>query len=302
MAVRGEPIPLWDGDAPGSEAWDREERAWTMPPPPTWSESEDLTMLCNVVRPTITPVLPEIAAASGTGVLVCPGGGYFMLAIAHEGFEIAHWLADRGVAAFVLTYRVLETPGSDDELMATLAGVADDESDGATSLSSTLRRMDEFAAIPLADAVAAMRLVRDRASQWGVRGDRVGAVGFSAGARLTLELGMLADRDARPAFLGAIYPPPIELAVPSDAPPLFVAAAADDPIFDGSMNAHAAWRAAGRAVEAHLYREADTGSEAEPRARHRTAGSNSSGTGWPQKASDRRRTVQPTRPETAARG
>ena len=84
MAVRGEPIPLWDGDAPGSEAWDREERAWTMPPPPTWSESEDLTMLCNVVRPTITPVLPEIAAASGTGVLVCPGGGYFMLAIARR--------------------------------------------------------------------------------------------------------------------------------------------------------------------------------------------------------------------------
>jgi acetyl esterase/lipase len=224
-----------------------------MPAPPTWSESEDLTMLCNVARPTITPVLPELAAACDTGVLVCPGGGYFMLAIAHEGFEIARWFADRGVPAFVLTYRVLETPGSDDEMMAMLAGLADDESDGATSLSSTLRRMDEFAAIPLADAVAAMRLVRDRASEWGVRDDRVGAVGFSAGARLTLELGMLADRDVRPAFLAAIYPPPIDLVVPPDAPPLFVAAAADDPIFDGAVQAHAAWCGAGRAVEAHLY-------------------------------------------------
>ena len=113
--------------------------------------------------------------------------------------------------------------------------------------------MDGFAAIPLADGIAALRHVRARAAEWGVQADRVGAVGFSAGARLVLDLATHDNRDVRPAFAGAIYGPARAWTVPDNAPPLFVAAAADDPLFDGSVQAHTAWRAAGRPVEAHLY-------------------------------------------------
>jgi acetyl esterase/lipase len=238
----GEAIPLWDGLAPGSEGWDWEERKLRFPFAPP-----DFFFLLNVVHPTLTPVLPDPAAATGAAAVVCPGGAYAMLAIVHEGFDVAHWLADRGIAAFVLKYRVMETPESDD-LMEVLA-------QGATpsGLAALLRRMDEFAEIPLADGMAALRHVRDRTKEWGLRTERVGAVGFSAGARLVLDLATHDDREVRPAFAGALYGPGCARAVPDDAPPLFVAAAADDLLFDGSVRTHAAWREAGRPVEAHLY-------------------------------------------------
>jgi acetyl esterase/lipase len=245
-------LSLWPGVPPGSEDWDREEQEWTLPPP------NDVTMVRNVVHPTLTPVLPDDPVAAQTGVVVCPGGGYFMLATAHEGFDVAYWLAARGVTAFVLKYRVMETPVSDEEMGKFLSGPPE-TGDGVDTggpeafLSEILRRMDAFASIPLADGLAALRLVRDQAHDWGVRADRVGAVGFSAGGRLALDLAVQQDATTRPAFVGAIYAPCAERPVPADAPPLFLAAAADDSLFDGSIRAHAAWRQAGRPVEAHLY-------------------------------------------------
>ena len=173
----GQAVPLWEGVAPGSETWNQEEREWTLPSP------ADIPMLWNVVQPTLTPVLPDPAIATGTGVLVIPGGAYIMLAIGHEGFDVAEWLADRGVAAFVLKYRVMETANSDDDRMQALVGAAE-----VGGLSGILRRMDEFASIPLADGGAGLQLVRDRAEEWGVRPERIGALGFSAGARLVLDL------------------------------------------------------------------------------------------------------------------
>ena len=237
----GEALPLWEGVAPGSERWHQEERSLELSAPAT-----HYSFLLNVVRPTLTPVIPDPSCATGAAVIVCPGGAYTLLAIAHEGFDVAHWFADRGIAAFVLKYRVMETPEGED--MALLTAAAD-----PSHLAAVLRRMDEFAAIPLADGTAALRHVRDRAPQWDLQTDRVGALGFSAGARLVLDLATHDDRDLRPAFVGAIYGPGRNWTVPDDAPPLFVAAAADDPLFDGSVQAYTAWRAAGRPAEAHLY-------------------------------------------------
>jgi acetyl esterase/lipase len=245
MVTVGEAVPLWDGVAPGSETWTREERALALPPP------ADMTMLRNVFRPTLTPVLPDAPMAAGTGVVVCPGGGYLMLAIDHEGFEVADWLAARGIAAFVLKYRVLET-GSDEDLMETLIRLRAPPGQ-STGLPDILRRMDEFASIPLADGLAAMSLVRDRAEEWGVQADRVGALGFSAGARLVVDLATHDETAVRPDFAAAIYGPGSARRVPADAPPLFIAAAADDPLFDGSVETHAAWRKAGCPIEAHFY-------------------------------------------------
>jgi acetyl esterase/lipase len=113
--------------------------------------------------------------------------------------------------------------------------------------------MDSFKEIPLADGATAIRTIRERGDEWGVQTGRLGAVGFSAGGRLAIDLALQSDVAVRPAFVGAIYP-----ATPSDlnpygAPPLFLATAADDPIFDLAIRAHTAWREHGRSTEAHFY-------------------------------------------------
>jgi acetyl esterase/lipase len=236
-------VPLWRGVAPGSEDWRRQEREFRIPAPVS------ATMIQNIVCPTLTPVLPDPSVATGTGVVVCPGGGYFMLAISHEGFDVAQWLAYRGIAAFVLKYRVMETPADDDGMMELLA-----EGTGAEKgLPGLLDRMNDFASIPLADGLAALRILRERAAEWGVQDDRVGALGFSAGARLTVDLATHNEGSDRPAFVGAIYGTGCKRPVPADAPPLFAAVAADDPLFDGTVETLTAWRQSGRPVEAHLY-------------------------------------------------
>lgn len=239
----GEPIALWPGVAPGSEDWGWDEREVRIPLSPT----DDLVFQINVVRPTLTPVLPDPAVANGTAVLVCPGGAYTTLAIDHEGFAVARWLAERGFAAFVLKYRVMRL-ADDAAFMDFMIRLSQ-----PGGLDEVLERMNEFAPLPRADAEAAMRLIHERAGEWRLRADRIGAVGFSAGARLVLELATGDDHAVRPAFAGSIYGPGGEGVVPDDAPPLFIAVAADDALFEYSLQAHAAWRSAGRPVEAHLY-------------------------------------------------
>jgi acetyl esterase/lipase len=111
----------------------------------------------------------------------------------------------------------------------------------------------------IADARAAFVLIRSRAAQWNVDPDRIGMVGFSAGAMLTMAT-TLAGQDAKPAFIGNIYGPLSAMEVPADAPPLFVALAADDPFFANSgYGLIDNWRAAKRPVEFHLYEQGGHG-------------------------------------------
>jgi acetyl esterase/lipase len=111
----------------------------------------------------------------------------------------------------------------------------------------------------LADARVAFALVRRRAAEWRVDPARVGMVGFSAGAMLTMAT-TLAGQDAKPAFIGIVYGPLAPVTVPPDAPPLFVALAADDPLFgNGGFGLIDSWRAAKRPVEFHLYEQGGHG-------------------------------------------
>jgi acetyl esterase/lipase len=111
----------------------------------------------------------------------------------------------------------------------------------------------------IADARAAFALVRRRAVEWHVDPDRIGMVGFSAGAMLTLA-STLAGQDAKPAFIGMVYGPLAPVTVPADAPPMFVALAADDPFFGNSgYGLIDSWRAAKRPVEFHLYEQGGHG-------------------------------------------
>lgn len=129
--AENKPIPLYSGKVP-------------------YAKSDDPKDI-----PTLTPYLPSKETANGTAVVVCPGGGYGALAMGHEGSDIAKWLNDRGIAAFVLKYRI-----------------------ASKSMPPPIHPA------PLADAQRAIRVVRAGAAQWGVDPKRVGIWGFSAGGHL----------------------------------------------------------------------------------------------------------------------
>src|SRR3954463_3705874 len=110
-----------------------------------------------------------------------------------------------------------------------------------------------------ADANAAFALVRANAAKWHVDPDRIGMIGFSAGAMLTMTV-TLNNHDAKPAFIGNIYGPLGAVDVPADAPPMFAAVAADDPLFgQRNFGLIEAWRKANRPVEFHYYEQGGHG-------------------------------------------
>jgi acetyl esterase/lipase len=170
----------------------------------------------------------------------------------NEGSDVARALAARGVAAFVLKYRLIPTPRDQSSFEKSMAAMFAAAGHRTAQLSPSL-------APQLADADAAFALVRKRAAQWHVDPRRIGMIGFSAGAILTLQTA-LREPDAKPAFIGIIYGPLDPVTVPAGAPPMFVALAADDPIFArGGMGLVQSWMAAKRPVEFHLYEQGGHG-------------------------------------------
>ena len=221
----------------------------------SWYRQYDRAFARNVTVATLTPFLPDPAKASGTAVIVAPGGGFRSLSMENEGSDVARALAARGVAAFVLKYRLQPTPPELDafgQSMARMFAGAGRPGDG-----SPPGRLD--LAPQLADSHAALELIRKHASEWRVDPARIGMVGFSAGAMLTLQTA-LRDTRSKLAFIGIIYGPLDPVAVPADAPPMFVALAADDPLFGGrGMGLVQSWIAAKRPVEFHLYEQGGHG-------------------------------------------
>jgi acetyl esterase/lipase len=222
--------------------------------PESWYRQYDRNFARNVTIATLTPFLPDPSKASGTAVIVAPGGGFRSLSMENEGSDVARALAARGVAAFVLKYRLIPTP----------AAMADFEH-AMTAMFASAGRPGASAAIApsldaqLADSRAAFALIRKRAQEWHVDPARIGMVGFSAGAALTLQTALRVG-DAKPAFIGDIYGPMEPVTVPADAPPLFVALAADDPIFGGrGTGLIQSWMSAKRPVEFHLYEQGGHG-------------------------------------------
>ena len=219
----------------------------------SWHSQYGSVFARNVTTATLTPFLPDPAKATGAAVIVAPGGGFRTLSMQNEGWDVARALAAQGVAAFVLKYRLNQTP-SDMAEFAKPAGPAATPSPRATPEE----RMAGIAPM-IADSRAAFALVRSRAAEWKIDPDRVGMVGFSAGAMLTLAT-ELAGQDAKPAFLGLIYGPLAAVKVPAGAPPLFVALAADDPLFaNAGYGLIESWTAAKRPVEFHLYEQGGHG-------------------------------------------
>ncbi len=218
----------------------------------SWHSQYGSLFARNVTVATLTPYLPDPSSASGAAVVVAPGGGFRTLSMENEGSNVAKALAAKGVAAFVLKYRLVQTPpdmaGFEESMKQMFSGAA-----ARPPRPSTPEAMATAIAPQLEDARAAFALIRRRAAEWHVDPNRIGMVGFSAGAMLTLTTAV-AGQDAKPAFIGDIYGPVAAMTVPADAPPLFVAVAADDPFFGkGETGIITSWLAAKRPAELHLF-------------------------------------------------
>jgi acetyl esterase/lipase len=224
--------------------------------------AEGTRMLRNVSESTLTVFRPTAAKSNGVGVIVCPGGGWRILAWQHEGIDVARWLSARGYTAFLLKYRVLATPADPVAFEAAIAAmnsqiaVERPAAKAPRSLSDlfpaeALRAPREVAAD---DGRRAIALVRARAKEWDIDPERIGMVGFSAGAFLTADIAM-DPRDEPLAFVAPIYGGETRGApVPLDAPPLFTVIAQDDRLlFKVVEGLYSDWSNADRPAELHIF-------------------------------------------------
>ena len=206
-------INVWPGLAPGSEEWKQKE---------TTLGSGPMQRIVNVTTPTLTAFLPDPAKATGTGVIIAPGGGFIFLGT--DTHEIAEWLAARGDESSGLKYRTVPLAGSSDQEV---------DKAGRARFGAQLndhRLIAEDGKYGIADGIQSIKVVRAHAAEWGILPDRIVFMGFSAGGMITEYTAVQPDESARPNYAAPIYgapfpaPPPI----PKGLPPFFMEMAQDD--------------------------------------------------------------------------
>jgi acetyl esterase/lipase len=239
-----EVIELWPGQAPGT-------RSWTGPEEEVDAELPNLGkvhIITNVTVPALTVVRPAAARANGTAMIVVPGGAFRALPWDLDGIETAQWLTARGITAFLLKYRVRPpVPAA---------------RSGPETFEAFAERTRSARNIAVADAKRALAIVRSGAKHYGIAPDRVGLIGFSAGAITVMSLAVAKDPAERPDFAVALYGALLEAgSPPKGAPPLFVVAAQDDaqapPL--RSVDIVERWTNAGLSAELHLYEKGGHG-------------------------------------------
>jgi acetyl esterase/lipase len=226
-------VPLWAGGAPGFEKRKDEKENVD-------KKGNVETKVTNIHNPSLTVYLPAKEKSTGAGIVICPGGGHSNLAIEHEGHNVGKWLADNGIAGFVLKYRLAREKGSP-------------------------YKIEEHA---VQDVQRALRLVRHNASQWGVNPKQIGIMGFSAGGDLVLYSSTRYDNgktdapdpvdreSSRPDFQILFYPAiPQKLDFAKDNPPAFLACGNQDRpnISEGLATLYLNMKKAGINAELHIY-------------------------------------------------
>lgn len=247
---------IWPETPPGSESW-------------TWHEQSSgpggSRMVRNVVTPTLTMYRPGAGMANRASVIIAPGGAFRFLMVDYEGVELARWLAQRGVTAFVLKYRVLHTPEDEPGMGRYLANLSKVLAAGDTrSENVPAYDVETKAALTIAeeDGRQAIRYVRAHAAEWSLDPHRIGILGFSAGGGVVMGPVMEHDAASRPDFAAPIYPAYRTAApVPDDAPPLFIVIADDDKLISPSSSArlYMAWHSVGKSAELHIFRRGNHG-------------------------------------------
>jgi acetyl esterase/lipase len=240
-------IKLYPGKAPGSESWD-------------WTEAEStpypgINLRYNVTEPVLLYYPADKSKANGTSMIVAPGGGFRFLSINYEGTDVAQWLSQLGISAFVLKYRVVRSFTSDP-----LAEIA--------PLVKDTKKFDSLNApvVELAknDGIAAMKYVRSNATKYGINPDRIGFMGFSAGGSVTMSVVLSAPQEWKPNFIAPVYyyaDAVLGNDMPQGSTPAFISVAADDGL---GLDAHSVklyekWKAAKQPVELHVYENGEHG-------------------------------------------
>jgi acetyl esterase/lipase len=177
MVSAQEYMPLYSDKVPNSIPVPEREKSET---------TGGILRMSKVSNPGLTIYLPPTETATGDAVIIYPGGGYSILAIAHEGYDVAKRLNQAGIAAFVVKYRI---------------------PDDSTMVDKTIG--------PLQDAQRAIQLVRENATKWNIRPNRIGIMGFSAGGHLAATAGTHFGKSyienpnktsLRPDFMVLVYP------------------------------------------------------------------------------------------------
>ena len=223
----------------------------------SWFRQWGDPMARNISKATLTPFLADPAKATGTSVIVAPGGGFMWLSMGNEGWEVAEALAARGINAFVLKYRLQPTAGTLEAFEAQMNqrfAEAAKMSDDKKAVERPRNNLEN----QLEDAEAAYALIKNRAKEWNVDMNKLGMMGFSAGAGLTMAT-TLQSKKVRLAFIAPIYGGMNAVDVPKDAPPMFAAIAVDDFLFHGETGLIKSWYDAKIPVEFHLYQNGGHG-------------------------------------------
>jgi acetyl esterase/lipase len=246
VTAQQKPIPLYNGPAPGSENWN-------------WDEKEikaDIgTIVTDVSHPSLTAYIPS--NPNGTAVIIAPGGAFHALALDLEGIEVAKRLNAKGITAFVLKYRLVHNDHAHPE-----------NSIGKLMASGNFKKLDSLNApvIPLAlqDGLNAVKYVRQHAAEFKIDPERIGFMGFSAGATVTMSVVYNATDQDRPNFVAPVYvyeTAIIGSRVPAAKTPIFIAAASDDDLglATHSVDIYLKWLAAGQPAELHMYEKGKHG-------------------------------------------
>jgi acetyl esterase/lipase len=252
-------IPLWPDGPPSVIERVGAETTYETPA----GVAQGTIVLRNVSEPTLTVLEPAPGASNGVGVVVVPGGGWRVLMWEHEGLEFARWFTERGYTAFLLKYRVLGTPADTGEFLAAMAAVDALHAEpmpAAVAPKAMGELMRGNAAMLHAREVAAddgrraLKIVRERAAEWGLEPERIGAIGFSAGAFLVADVAV-EPKAAPMAFVIAVYGGETRgKPVPADAPPLFTIIAQDDRLLLKMVEGlYSDWSNADRPAELHIF-------------------------------------------------
>ncbi len=241
-------INLYEGKAPGSETWN-------------WDEAESVKnmfntrVVYNVSKPSITVFLPKPELATGTAVVVAPGGGFQTLSIDSEGNDVAAYLNSKGVAAFVLKYRVIKSLTNDpvQEMMASIGGKQNFDSLHAPVIKMAMQ-----------DGLTAVKYVRTHAKEYEIDTNKIGFMGFSAGGTVTMSVVSNATDETRPNFIAPIYAylsPSVGSEIPKQRTPTFIVVASNDQLrlTPTSISIYNKWREAGQPVELHVYEQGGHG-------------------------------------------
>jgi len=240
-------IKLYPGKAPGSESWNWSAQEITPMP--------NNRMLFNVSEPTLTIYPAASGKGNGTSIIIAPGGAFHILSIDSEGHDVAKFLSERGITAFVLTYRVVKSNGPNPftELMP---------------LMKDFKKLDAINApvVELAtqDGIEAIKYVKANAKQLGIDPNKMGFMGFSAGGTLTMNVLLSAPQDLKPNFIAPIYHYAGAVTgkeMPKASTPAFIAVAADDNLgfAPHSIRLFERWTAAKHPSELHVYENGSHG-------------------------------------------